>query len=105
MATQKLTTNLWFDTQAEEAANYYTSIFKDSSIGKISHYGKEGFEIHQMPEGTVMTINFTLNGHDFLGLNGGPIFKFKNFVAFFRAVEAIFQKDIDGLNKYPQRPG
>jgi len=57
MATaQKITTSLWFDNQAEEAARFYTSIFKNSAIGKILRYGKEGYEIHKREEGTVMTV-------------------------------------------------
>src|SRR5688572_16271848 len=72
MATiQKITLNLWFDTQAEDAAKFYTSIFKNSRIGNISRYGKEGFEVHGMPEGTVMVVEFELDGQKFLGLNGG----------------------------------
>ena len=83
MATmQKITSNLWFDTQAEEAANYYTGIFKNSKIIKTSHYGKEGQEIHKMPEGTVMTVEFELEGQKFTGLNGGPLFKFNEAVSF-----------------------
>ncbi len=61
---QKITPNLWFDKEAEEAVEFYTSIFKDSSTGKISIYGKAGFEAHHMPEGTVMTIEFTLEGRN-----------------------------------------
>ena len=61
MATmQKITPNLWFDKQAEEAVNYYLTIFRNSKIERISRYGKEGFEVHKMPEGTVMTIDFGL---------------------------------------------
>lgn len=83
MATmQKITTNLWFDRQAENAAKFYTSVFKNSKIGKTTHYGKEGFEIHRMPEGTVMTIEFTLEGQPFVGLNGGPIFQFNESISF-----------------------
>jgi predicted 3-demethylubiquinone-9 3-methyltransferase (glyoxalase superfamily) len=83
MATmQKITSNLWFDNQAEEAAKFYTSIFKNSRIGKISRYGKEGFEVHGMPEGTVMTIEFWLENQQFLALNGGPVFKFNEAVSF-----------------------
>jgi predicted 3-demethylubiquinone-9 3-methyltransferase (glyoxalase superfamily) len=67
---------LWFDNQAEEAANFYTSLFKNSIITGISRYGKEGFEFHGQKEGTVMTISFTINGQTFTALNGGPVFKF-----------------------------
>jgi predicted 3-demethylubiquinone-9 3-methyltransferase (glyoxalase superfamily) len=94
MATmQKITPNLWFAGQAEEAANYYTSIFKNSKIGKITRYGKEGQEIHKMPEGSVMTIEFTLDGQDFLGLNGGPYFQFNEAISF--VVNCETQEEID----------
>ena len=94
MATmQKITSNLWFDTQAEEAANHYVSIFKNSSIGKITHFGKEGYEIHKMPEGTVMTVEFTIEGQKFVALNGGPIFKFNEAISFI--VNCETQEEID----------
>ncbi len=67
---------LWFDNQAEEAATFYTSVFKNSKINEISRYGKEGFEIHGQKEGIVMTVSFTINGQPFTALNGGPLFKF-----------------------------
>jgi predicted 3-demethylubiquinone-9 3-methyltransferase (glyoxalase superfamily) len=73
---------LWFDTQAEDAARFYTSIFKNSRIGKISRYGKEGFEIHGKPEGAVMVVEFELNGQKYTALNGGPHFKFNEAVSF-----------------------
>ena len=76
MATmQKITSNLWFDNQAEDAAKFYTSIFKNSRIGKISRYGKEGYEIHQRPEGSVMAVQFYLEEQEFMALNGGPAFQ------------------------------
>ncbi len=78
----KITPNLWFDTQAEEAAKYYTSVFKNSKVGNVSRYGKEGFEVHKMPEGTAMTVEFELDGMPFLALNGGPVFKFNEAVSF-----------------------
>ena len=61
---QKITPCLWFDNQAEEAANFYASVFKNSRIGRISRYGKEGYEIHGRPEGTVMTVEFEIEGPD-----------------------------------------
>ena len=79
---QKITPCLWFDTQAEEAAKFYTSIFKNSRIGRISRYGKEGHEIHGRPEGSVLTVEFELNGQPFTALNGGPVFKFNEAVSF-----------------------
>ncbi|MBA3662032.1 MAG: VOC family protein [Gammaproteobacteria bacterium] len=73
---QKVTLCLWFDGQAEEAAKFYISIFKNGSIEKISHYGKEGYEMHKRPAGSIMTVEFTLNGQTYIALNGGPDFKF-----------------------------
>lgn len=82
MTNQKITPCLWFDNQAEEAANFYVSIFKNSKIESISHYGKEGFEIHGQKEGTVLTVAFQINGQPFTALNGGPVFKFTEAVSF-----------------------
>ena len=73
---------LWFDNQAEEAAQFYAAIFKDSKIGEITRYGDEGFEIHKMPAGTVLTVDFQIAGQDFVALNGGPVFKFNEAVSF-----------------------
>lgn len=73
---------LWFDHQAEEAAKFYTSIFKNSSIEQISRYGKEGHDVHGQETGTVLTVEFKLNGQTFTALNGGPIFKFNEAVSF-----------------------
>jgi predicted 3-demethylubiquinone-9 3-methyltransferase (glyoxalase superfamily) len=72
---------LWFDNQAEEAARFYTSLFKNSKIESTSRYGKEGFEIHGQPEGTAMTVSFTINGQSFTALNGGPVFKFNEAIS------------------------
>lgn len=83
MATlQKLTSCLWFENQAEEAAKFYTSVFKNSKIGRKAYYGKEGQEQHRQKPGSVMTVEFELDGHKFLGLNGGPVFKFNEAVSF-----------------------
>lgn len=90
---KKISTNLWFENQAEEAARYYTSIFKNSKIGRISYYGKEGYDIHGMKEGTVMTIEFELEGKEYVGLNGGPVFKFNEAVSFI--VNCENQEEID----------
>lgn len=73
---------LWFDSQAEEAANFYTSVFPDSRIENISRYGKEGYEVHGKEAGSVMTVSFYLNGNPFLALNGGPVFKFNEAISF-----------------------
>jgi predicted 3-demethylubiquinone-9 3-methyltransferase (glyoxalase superfamily) len=73
---------LWFDTQAEEAAKYYVSIFKNSKLGKLSRYGKEGFEVHGRKAGSVMTAEFEIDSQKFVALNGGPQFKFTEAVSF-----------------------
>ena len=93
--SQKISYNLWFDSQGEEAANFYTSIFKDSKIGKIIRYGKEGQEIHGKPDGAVMTVPFTLEGQKFIALNGGPHFKINPSISFF--VHRETKKEIDDL--------
>ena len=90
---QKITANFWFDSQAEEAAKYYVSIFKNSKIGRVSRYGKEGFEIHGRPAGSVMTVEFTLEGQTFVALNGGPHFKFNEAISFI--VNCETQNEID----------
>jgi len=84
---------LWFDNQAEEAAKHYTGIFKNSSIHRVSRYGKAGFEVHQRPAGSVMTADFELNGLQFTALNGGPLFKFNEAVSI--EVHCDTQKEID----------
>lgn len=73
---------LWFDNQAEQAANFYVSIFPNSAISHITHYGKEGHELHGKADGSVMTAEFSLDGTAFTALNGGPIFKFNEAVSF-----------------------
>lgn len=94
MATiNKIAPCLWFDDQGEEAARFYVSIFKNSSIGAISHYGKAGQDVHGRPVGSVMTVAFTLEGQDFLALNGGPLFKFNEAVSLMVRCET--QAEID----------
>lgn len=90
---QKIIPCLWFDRNAEEAANFYTSIFKNSKIGHISRYGEAGYEIHRMPAGTVLTIEFELNGQKFTALNGGPVFKFNEAISF--QVHCESQDEVD----------
>ncbi|MES2761348.1 MAG: VOC family protein [Bacteroidota bacterium] len=92
-ATQKMTICLWFDNKGEEAANFYTSIFKNSSMGSISRYGKEGFEFHGMPEGTALVVSFKLNDMNFSALNGGPRFKFNESMSIVVSCET--QEEID----------
>ncbi len=82
MTMQPITPCLWFDTQAEEAARYYTGIFKNSKIGTIARYGEAGREVTGKAPGTVMTVAFELNGQPFTALNGGPDFKFNEAVSF-----------------------
>jgi len=89
----KIVPCLWFASEAEEAARYYVGIFPDSKIGKIARYGKEGFETHQQPVGTVLTVQFELAGQSFTALNGGPIFKFNEAVSLQIYVED--QKELD----------
>jgi predicted 3-demethylubiquinone-9 3-methyltransferase (glyoxalase superfamily) len=90
---KSLTPCLWFDTQAEQAANHYVSIFKNAKIGKISRYGKEGHDVHGKPAGTVMVVEFEINGQTFVALNGGPHFKFSEAVSF--QVHCDNQDEID----------
>ena len=75
---QRITPCLWFDTQGEEAANFYVSLFKNSRILSVTHYGEAG----PRPAGTVMTVSFELDGREFLALNGGPEYKFTEAVSF-----------------------
>jgi predicted 3-demethylubiquinone-9 3-methyltransferase (glyoxalase superfamily) len=93
LSAKKITPCLWFDTQAEEAAKFYASVFKNSKIGKVSRYGKEGFEVHGKKAGTVMTVEFEIEGQKFLALNGGPHFKFNEAVSF--QVPCETQEEID----------
>ena len=79
---QLITPCLWFDDQAEEAAEFYTAIFSNSQIVNITRYGEAGHEIHGKPAGTVMTVAFELNGQPFTALNGGPAFQFNEAISF-----------------------
>ena len=87
----KITPFLWFDDQAEEAMNFYTSIFKNSRVGTISRYGEEG----PGPKGTVMSATFRLDGQEFMALNGGPHFTFSPAISFF--VNCETQEEVDEL--------
>ena len=84
---------LWFDSEAEQAAQFYTGIFKNSRIVTISRYGKAGFETHHRPAGSVMTVLFELEGQEFTALNGGPLFKFSEAISF--QIKCETQKEID----------
>jgi predicted 3-demethylubiquinone-9 3-methyltransferase (glyoxalase superfamily) len=90
---QRITPCLWFDRQAEDAATFYTSIFKNSRIGAISRYGEAGREHHGMPPGTVLTVSFELDGHSFTALNGGPQFTFNEAISL--QVNCDTQQEID----------
>lgn len=84
---------LWFDSQAEEAANFYVSIFPDSKITQISHYSEVGQELHQKPPGSVLTVAFELAGQSFTALNGGPMFKFSEAISL--TVDCADQAEVD----------
>ena len=86
---KKINPFLWFDSEAEQAAKFYVGIFKNSKIGKITHYGEDG----PRPKGSVMTAEFTLDRVDFVALNGGPQFKFTEAISF--SVNCETQDEID----------
>jgi predicted 3-demethylubiquinone-9 3-methyltransferase (glyoxalase superfamily) len=90
---QKITPCLWFDDQAEEAAKFYTAIFKNSKITSITRYGEAGHEVHGRPAGTVMVVAFELDGQTFTALNGGPMFKFNEAISF--QVNCKTQEEVD----------
>ncbi|KAF2177577.1 hypothetical protein K469DRAFT_742465 [Zopfia rhizophila CBS 207.26] len=93
MSLNKITTCLWFDGQAEEAATFYTSIFANSKITSIQHYTDAGQEIHGHKAGKVMIVEFNLNGHYFVALNGGPEFKFNEAISF--QIDCANQEEVD----------
>jgi predicted 3-demethylubiquinone-9 3-methyltransferase (glyoxalase superfamily) len=95
MSIQQITPCLWFDNQGEDAAKFYTGIFKNSKIGTISRYGEAGKEVHGRPAGSVMTVEFELNGQKFVALNGGPQpgFKFNEGISF--QIPCDTQEEID----------
>jgi len=90
---QKITPCLWFDNQAEEAAKFYVSLFNNSAIGAITRYGREGFEVHGRPEGSVLTVSFRIESQEFTALNGGPHFKFSEAISF--VVRCETQAEVD----------
>lgn len=93
MTLQRITPCLWFDNQAEEAARFYTGIFKNSKVTQISHYGEAGQEVHGQKPSSVMIVAFELDGHSFTALSGGPAFKFNEAVSF--QVQCDTQEEID----------
>jgi predicted 3-demethylubiquinone-9 3-methyltransferase (glyoxalase superfamily) len=90
---QKITPFLWFDDQAEAAARFYTGVFQNSKIGRISRYGEAGREVHHRPPGSVMVVEFELEGQSFAALNGGPLFKFSEAISFEISCET--QQEVD----------
>ena len=90
---QKITPCLWFDSQAEDAAKFYVSLFPNSAVRAVTRYGKEGFEVHGRPEGSVLTVSFRLEGQEFTALNGGPHFKFSEAISF--VVRCETQAEVD----------
>jgi predicted 3-demethylubiquinone-9 3-methyltransferase (glyoxalase superfamily) len=91
--TQRITPCLWFDNQAEEAAKFYVSVFKNSKILTVARYTKAGQETHKRPAGSVMTVAFELDGQPFTALNGGPQFKFNEAISL--QVNCSNQEEVD----------
>jgi predicted 3-demethylubiquinone-9 3-methyltransferase (glyoxalase superfamily) len=92
-SSNRITPCLWFENQGEEAAKFYTSIFKNSKIVKVSRYTEAGREAHRRPAGSVMTVEFELDGQTFTALNGGPVFKFNEAVSL--QVNCETQEEVD----------
>jgi len=90
---QKITPFLWFEDKAEEAVNFYVSIFKNSKVANITRYGEEVAAVAGRPKGTVMTVAFDLEGQEFTALNGGPQFKFTEAISF--VVNCKTQEEVD----------
>jgi len=90
---QRITPFLWFDHQAEEAANFYVSIFKNSKVGSMARYDEEGAKAAGRPKGSVMTVAFELDGQEFTALNGGPLFKFTEAMSL--VVNCETQEEVD----------
>ena len=90
---QKITPFLWFEDQAEEAAKFYTALFRNSKIDKVTRYGEEAARASGRPEGTVMTVAFALDGQEFVALNGGPVFRFSGAISFI--VNCETQEEVD----------
>lgn len=92
---QKIVTNLWFDDTAEDAARFYVSLFYDSAILSVSHYGEASAKAAERPQGSVMAVAFRLAGQDFLAINGGPVFKLSPAMSL--QVRCNTQEEIDQL--------
>jgi len=91
----KISPSLWFDTQAEEAAEFYTGIFPNSKVNRIARYPEAGEDIHKMTPGSIMTVDFELDGQPFIALNAGPVFKFNEAISF--VVHCDSQHEINEL--------
>ena len=91
--SQKINPCLWFDSQAEEAAAFYTDIFKNSKIVKVTRYSEAGREVHKRPAGSVMVVAFELDGQLFTALNGGPVFKFNEAISL--QINCQTQEEVD----------
>lgn len=89
----RITPSLWFDKEAEEAARFYTSIFPNSRVGAVTRYTPEVSAVAGQPEGSVLTVAFELDGHPFLALNGGPLFRFNESISFI--IDCRDQEEID----------
>ena len=100
---QKISPCLWFDHQAEAAAKFYTSIFKNSKILTVTRYGDAAAKVSGQPKGSVLTVVFKLDGQEFMALNGGPIFKFTEAISFI--VHCKTQKEVDRFWKKLSRGG
>jgi predicted 3-demethylubiquinone-9 3-methyltransferase (glyoxalase superfamily) len=96
----KISPCLWFDTRAEEAANFYIGVFRNSRVTQVSYFGKEGHDIHGRPAGSIMTVVFELDGQPFTALNGGPEFKFNEAVSL-----QVFCDTQDEIDFYWERLG
>jgi predicted 3-demethylubiquinone-9 3-methyltransferase (glyoxalase superfamily) len=90
---QKITPFLWFDNNAEEAANFYVSIFKNSKVGKVTRYNEASAKAAGRPKGSVMTAEFQLEGQNFVAINGGPHFKFTEAISF--VIDCETQEEVD----------
>jgi predicted 3-demethylubiquinone-9 3-methyltransferase (glyoxalase superfamily) len=92
---QKIIPNLWYDRQAEEAAKFYVTVFKNSRVGDITRATKAGFEVTGLPEGTIVTVEFEIGGHKFIAINGGPIFKLNPSISFLVACDT--REEVDSI--------
>jgi predicted 3-demethylubiquinone-9 3-methyltransferase (glyoxalase superfamily) len=90
---QRITPFLWFHNQAEEAAKFYVSVFKNSKIGSATRYDEEGAKVSGRPKGSVMTVSFQIEGQEFVALNGGPLFTFSEATSF--VVNCTTQQEVD----------